>query len=59
MYDIRLIYSLQYRLMILETKGEVVAPIVSKIENDFNCNLVFNLILEGKALPLLFHFVAN
>jgi len=45
--------------MILETKGEVVAPIVSKIENDFNCNLVFNLILEGKALPLFFHFVAN
>jgi hypothetical protein len=45
--------------MILETKGEVVALIVSKIENDFNCNLVFILILEGKALPLLFHFVAN
>ena len=46
-------YSLQCRLMILENKGEVDAPIVSKIEKDCNCSLVFILLWEGKVVAFI------
>ena len=46
-------YNLQCRLMILENKGEVDAPIVSKIEKDFNCSLVFIILLEGKVVACI------
>ena len=46
-------YSLQCRPMILENKGEVDTPIVSKIEKDFNCSLVFILFLEGKVVAFI------
>jgi undecaprenyl pyrophosphate phosphatase UppP len=39
--------------MILENKGEVDTPIVSKIEKDFNCSLVFILLLEGKVVSFI------
>ena len=38
--------------MTLDTNREVVAPIIFKIKNDFNCNLVFVLFLEGKSCCL-------
>jgi hypothetical protein len=52
--NIKLIYSLQCHSIILEIKGEVVAPIVSKIEKHFNCNLVFILLLKGKVITFIF-----
>jgi hypothetical protein len=51
--NIRLIYSLQCRPMILENKGEVDTPIVSKIEKDFNYSFVFILLLEGKVVSFI------
>jgi hypothetical protein len=39
--------------MILENKGEVDTPIVSKIEENFNCSLVFILLLEGKVVAFI------
>jgi len=62
-FDVRLIYSMQCRPMIIEAKGEVIAPIVSKIKKKriliIALYLSSSFFKKEKLLPLLFLFAAN
>ena len=51
-------YNLQCRPMIPETKGEVDTLVVSKIEKNSNCSLVFIFFFKEKLFPFnCFYFL--